>query len=347
MEKQKLVRLAAFASVALLVVFCAAFIFSRGLAPPAPPAPVPPAESVPPSPASPPESANASSSPPSNLSLPAGSPPPANGSAASTPANASAPTPPEAGASGGPSSASGGDAPSESLPGNPSPGPDPAASPSSSSDPAAPSAPAPPAFEGWVRSDPSNGTVRGPLCSIRVEPLQPRSGDEVAVSIYANAGQGEGVTYLCGEEPRVQGSGGIFRDQRFCRFDTVGLREVWLALDGDVCASAPLEVLRRSAVVDTAPSCAVLNLTRSDSIEGRDRIHSARVRVRNLAPSASVRVECGDGLVETALGEAAPGLSTGYLSVGCRHLERTAPLRAPARVWVDGMDCGAYALPPQ
>ncbi len=168
--------------------------------------------------------------------------------------------------------------------------------------------------------DPTNGRVRSKSCAVSVQPTSIYAGQEATVYLYAYSASNEQISYLCGDEERVQGYGGLFQDQRVCQFNTPGSIKVWVALDGQTCASAPLEVLDPVLGNSTTPACNLIEDSRSSAPINGLRAYSAKVMLKNYEPNATISWDCGWKKFTRRVGDVIAGNpATGTLILSCQY----------------------------
>ncbi len=190
--------------------------------------------------------------------------------------------------------------------------------------------------------DPNGGRTRSKVCAITVSPTRIYAGQESTVLIYANSANNERVTYLCGSEEHLQGYGGIFTDKRICTFDAPGHVRVWLALDGQTCASAPLDVVDVNDLSTPQPACDILAETRDFGVMNSTHTYSAVLEYRNFAPDANLSWNCPYENMSTTLyltSQDSSSPQSGFLRLDCQYgfdpgAVRTIPVQ------IDGTPCG-------
>jgi hypothetical protein len=201
-----------------------------------------------------------------------------------------------------------------------------------------------PSVTGSAAADPTGGEYRSKFCSIQASPSVLLAGKETLINIYAYAGSGERITFTCGDgEPRSAGTGGLLGPtSRVCAYKEVGPTSVWVALDGYVCASAPLDV--ESANVAFHPSsCRIAANSRNMAREGTTTTYWAVVLVRHQTPNALVRWGCGSQSFNAPLSMFWNSSDiNGALNISCVFNE-WSPSNAPGRASVGGQDCGALS----
>ncbi len=202
-----------------------------------------------------------------------------------------------------------------------------------------------PAITGNAIIDPTNGNFKTRSCSVEAKPQIITAGRESALTFRGYAASGEAITYSCGDEVRSNGNGGLIDFTRICAYPNAGHYAVWLALDGFVCASVPLEVEAADAV-SAQPSCTIAANSQNEERNGTTTTYSAKVMLYNQPSRASVDWDCGSshfnrtvGSVLNPSGSAAGGSPiSGALLVTCRFDTWPPPL--PGSVSIDGADCG-------
>ncbi|VVB56583.1 Uncharacterised protein [uncultured archaeon] len=223
-----------------------------------------------------------------------------------------------------------------------------AAEPYAAPAPAANDTPAPkpadlgPLVSGRAEVDSDNGAFSTRFCRIHVTPSVIQQGQETMIDIYAYAGSGEDITYTCGDltDPRSAGYGGLLGPtSRLCPYYDAGPTTVWVALNGYVCASAPLDV-DSTQVTSVSPSCRIAANTQSMNRSGTTTTYSAAVRVRHAPSSATVRWGCDSETFNATLGQFWSGDDiSGVVRVSCTF-NQWSPSNAPGRVSLGNLDCG-------
>ncbi len=201
-----------------------------------------------------------------------------------------------------------------------------------------------PSVAGSAAIDLSGGAYSTKSCSIQVSPSVLLAGKDTLVTIYAYAGSGERITYSCGDgEPRSAGSGGLLGPtSRVCTYNDVGPTSVWVALDGYVCASTPLDVESPNVAFHPS-SCRIAANSRSMGREGTTTTYWASLLVRHQAQNALVRWGCGSQSFNVPLSMFWNGSDiSGALNLSCTFNE-WSPSNAPGRASVGGQDCGTLS----
>ena len=206
-----------------------------------------------------------------------------------------------------------------------------------------------PTVSGDAVIDPTNGTFTTHSCyGVEAQPAVIQAGKESVMHFRGYAAHGEAITYTCGDEVRSNGNGGLIDFTRICFYPNAGHYAVWLALDGFVCASVPLQVEPADAV-SPSPTCAIAANSQDEERNGTTTTYSAKVMLYNQPSGASVDWDCGPTHFNRTIGSAfdpagsgAPGsLVSGALLVTCRF--DTWPPPAPGSVSIGGADCGPMA----
>lgn len=199
-----------------------------------------------------------------------------------------------------------------------------------------------PSITGNAVIDPTNGAFTTRSCySVRADPAVIKAGKESALHFKGYAANSEAITYTCGDEVRSNGNGGLIDFTRICRYSNAGHYTVWIALDGYVCASTPLEVEPVYAV-SAQPSCIVAANSQNEDRNGTTTTYSAKVMVYNQQPRASVDWDCGSKHFNRTVGSvfnSTSPLISGALLVSC-HFD-TWPPPLPGSVSIGGTDCGS------
>ncbi|MDE1798444.1 MAG: hypothetical protein KGH63_03495 [Candidatus Micrarchaeota archaeon] len=168
--------------------------------------------------------------------------------------------------------------------------------------------------------DPTNGQVSSKVCRISVSPTVIYAGQEATIDLYAYSASNERISYLCGDEERTQGYGGLFQDQRICQFNTPGVIKVYESLDGLVCASELLTVLDPNAPLDTTPSCEVLADSQSTAPVNNLTTYSAKVWFRNYPPDTVLSWDCSWKKFSARLGDVIPSNPVnGTAVISCQY----------------------------
>lgn len=199
---------------------------------------------------------------------------------------------------------------------------------------------------GTARPDPIGGRMRTKTCSIELLPDRIYAGQEATVRLYAYSANNERISYLCGDEERTQGYGGLFQDERICHFDTPGQVNVWLALDGVICATAPLQVLPADGSPSAEPpSCTVLEGTRFVGMKEGLRTYEARVQFSNFPANANLSWDCqGRKFTRTLSSVTGQPPLSGALVVSCQYTFDPGPMRS-LPVTIDNDYCGSLLVP--
>ncbi len=202
-----------------------------------------------------------------------------------------------------------------------------------------------PKISGEAVIDPLNGSFKTNFCRIEAKPSIIQAGKETLIEIYAYAGSGEDITYTCGDlnAPRSAGYGGLLGPtSRICSYYSAGPTTVWVALNGYVCASAPLDV-DSTEVVSNKPACQIAANTQTMNRSGTSATYSAAVRLRHQSAKTGVRWGCDAETFNATLGQYWGGDDiNGVLRVSCTFNDWT-PSNAPGRVMVGGQDCGSLS----
>lgn len=200
-----------------------------------------------------------------------------------------------------------------------------------------------PAISGFAAIDPNNGAYKSKNCFINASPSVIFENQEVKINIRAYAPSGEEITYTCGDgEPRRSGYGGLMDITRLCRYDIAGPKTVWVAMDGYVCASVPLDVEPRSTIF-YAPSCRIAANSRSKKYDGTSATYWAVVLLRHQPQNATLRWSCGQETFNVSLGQFWNESDiNGALNVSCIFNE-WSPFNIAGHAIVDGKDCGAIS----
>lgn len=201
-----------------------------------------------------------------------------------------------------------------------------------------------PAITGDAVIDPTNGTFTTHSCyGIEAKPAIIKAGRESALRFRGYAANSEAITYTCGQEVRSNGNGGLIDFTRICRYSNAGHQTVWIALDGFVCASVPLEV-EPAETVSAPSSCIIAANSQNEGRNGTTTTYSAKVMLYNQQPLSSVEWDCGERHFNRSVGSAFNSTSqsiSGALLVTCRF--DTWPPPPPGSVSIGGADCGPMA----
>ena len=194
---------------------------------------------------------------------------------------------------------------------------------------------------GTVVLDPKKGAYISKYCTISAQPDVIMVGSETKILMKAYASGGERVTFSCGEgDPRSNGNGGLIDTFRICRYDVQGPTTVFIALDGYVCASAPLDV-DPPVEVSYTPSCRVSANTQEDTKNGTTEIYAAAIRFRHQPASANLSFNCAGETFSKRLGDLKAGaLLDDTALVSCLFKDHSIT-DTPGRVYIDGKDCGS------
>ncbi|MFH1306134.1 MAG: hypothetical protein ABIH83_00550 [Candidatus Micrarchaeota archaeon] len=173
-------------------------------------------------------------------------------------------------------------------------------------------------ISGMAVIDEMGGRTRNKQCSVELDPYAIEAGAETGVTIYAYSPQNEKVTYLCGDEEIIAGYGGLMNHYHLCQFDEIGLVDVWLALDGNICASAPLRVY--TDITKDNRMCQVITGTNKNSVGIEGRTYWASVYVASYDSDVLIKWKCSDAEFSQKLGEVLYGnKATGVLNISCTY----------------------------
>ena len=213
-----------------------------------------------------------------------------------------------------------------------------------------------PSVSGDAVIDSSNGTFTTHSCyGIEAKPAIIPAGTESVLRFRGYAANSEVITYTCGSEVRSNGNGGLLDFTRICSYPNAGHYTVWLALDGFVCASTPLEVGPAGAV-SAEPSCTIAANSQNEERNGTTTTYSAKVMLYNQQRGASVDWDCGQTHFSRSLASvfnsagssssagSAGSLVTGALLVTCRF--DTWPPPSPGSISIGGAVCGPMVVSP-
>ncbi len=203
--------------------------------------------------------------------------------------------------------------------------------------------------------DSTNGSFSTRSCSVSATPSIIKAGSESEIRFIGNAPNGEDITYTCGDEVRSNGNGGHFDSTRICLYPDAGPQTVWVALDGYVCASTPLEV---DPVVEVfaKPSCLISANSQGEERNGTTTTYSAKLMFYNQEPSANLSWNCGKSNFTRSIGDAygyadstnssgsPDSLLSGALYVTCRF-DTWPPQGEPGSIFIDDVECGSMILP--
>lgn len=171
---------------------------------------------------------------------------------------------------------------------------------------------------GSASIDLSGGKTRSRQCAITMNKYQVPSGKEVELNVYAYSPSNERVSYICGDEVVTAGFGGLMDFIHICQFDEPGLADVWVALDGQICASAPLFVY--TEVSQSNRFCKVLAGTGGVSENGISKTYWTSVYLRNYMGGDNISWSCSGEEFSYNLGELLQGnVVSGVLNITCDY----------------------------
>ena len=201
-----------------------------------------------------------------------------------------------------------------------------------------------PTVSGNAVIDRTNGTFTTKSCyGIEATPSIIAAGKESTLHFRGYAANSEAITYTCAGEVRSNGNGGLIDFTRICKYPDAGHYTIWIALDGYVCASTPLEVEPVNAV-SVQPFCVVAANSQNEVLNGTETTYSAKVLLYNQLPRASIDWDCGQTHFNRTVGSVFGVTSSrvsGSLLVTCGF--DTWPPPSPGSVSIDGADCGSMS----
>lgn len=167
--------------------------------------------------------------------------------------------------------------------------------------------------------DSNLGRYQTKRCWVKLRPTEIDDGATTSVEIYAYSPTNEQVTFLCGDYEKIQGTGGLFQDVILCDFSGPGVTDVWLKLDGHICASAPLKI--RSPVTRFDRHCDIMSYTSLDESRGGSRHFEASVYVSNYKSDDYINWTCGSQEFSFPIGELILSAEkTGFIKINCDFL---------------------------
>jgi hypothetical protein len=112
-------------------------------------------------------------------------------------------------------------------------------------------------------------------------------GDNSVISLKVYTPENKAnLSYLCGDSEITSKASGMVDIGKICRFNTVGTYEVYVKLNGETCATAPLVVFEK------AKDCSVFGS--NFTMRGELFVYSAKVAARGYSGSDSITYRCDD-----------------------------------------------------
>ncbi|MDE1798462.1 MAG: hypothetical protein KGH63_03585 [Candidatus Micrarchaeota archaeon] len=178
-------------------------------------------------------------------------------------------------------------------------------------------------------------------CTLALDKAQIVAGDSVGLTMRANPGPGITATYLCGSDIDTLGTNGLFNDFHLCQFNQTGTVTVWMALNGQRCASADLQVLP-AATPSSISTCWITPGSRNYSMQDGLRTYTATVNYANYSSNPVLSWDCAWKSYQQSLGSGGvngPRYLSGSVVINCQYAFDPGPLTA-LPVHVNSDYCG-------
>jgi hypothetical protein len=178
-----------------------------------------------------------------------------------------------------------------------------------------------------------------PRCSIALASPSILQGTSVGEKVTATAKSGETVTFLCGDRAETLGTNGFFQNDASCGFNTPGEYSVWVKINGELCASAPLHVTSTPPTAALNKSCNLVNGSIKRDTE--TMYYEALVNYSGFGANDSLHWDCGWRNYYKNLSQQTNAIGVGgAITVYCQYTDR-ALLPSSIKIDVGGMDCGS------
>ena len=164
--------------------------------------------------------------------------------------------------------------------------------------------------------DESDGRFESKRCKITLDKNVISGAQTVWVNIHTYSPSGEITTFLCGDSQKLQGSGGLIRDETACIFDDVGITNVWLALDDHVCASAPLWIYENK-LVQKDRLCKIIDYTYNvEQLQNAKNV-SVSLFVGGYESSDKISVYCAKEKYDFVLSDIIGNSTSSFIKLSC------------------------------
>ncbi len=164
--------------------------------------------------------------------------------------------------------------------------------------------------------DPLNGRYETKRCRIKLDKTAITNLQTVWVNIYSYSPSNEQTTFLCGDYEKIQGFGSLIQDEVACVYGGNGITNVWLALDGYVCASAPLWIYEEK-LLDSPSICQTINYTQTQETINGSNVISSCVFVSGYNKSSILSLSCADQTFEFVLSDIMHEQDSAFIKLSC------------------------------
>ncbi len=167
---------------------------------------------------------------------------------------------------------------------------------------------------------PANPPAAPGTCTLTLDKKQIVAGSSAVLTMRANPGPGVTATYLCGSDVKTLGTNGLFNDWKVCQFNQSGNITVWMKLNNQICASAPLEVLSSSN--PGLGKCWITPGSRNYSMADGLRTYAATLNYANYSPAAVLSWDCAWKSYQQSIGSGginAPNYVSGSIVINCQY----------------------------
>ncbi|GEM_PF-6871266 len=181
------------------------------------------------------------------------------------------------------------------------------------------------------------------ICSIELDKLTIVAGETVGITARASAGAGEEATYSCADEEKTLGINGLFNHYSTCKYPKAGTYDVWVKINGDVCARQAITVLN-APLPPKFSKCNLIGSTQKKDFQ--EMYFETGVNYSGYLPNDTLKWECGWRNFQKQLGNQAfgnDGLVYGIITVSCRYTDY-ALIPDKIKVKVGEDSCGEMVL---
>lgn len=172
-------------------------------------------------------------------------------------------------------------------------------------------------INGTLIPDPDRGSFKTRYCTVRTSDFDIFQNKELKVSITVHAQNNERITLYCNDEEAYIAKGGLIYDYKICKYSQTGLNNVWVALDGQICASTPIFVFN-DATKDFK-ACQVISTTREEvKKQEYSKEYSASIFLDNIPRDTEITYNCNEKKFTKKLSDlTASALVSGTYKITC------------------------------
>jgi hypothetical protein len=172
-------------------------------------------------------------------------------------------------------------------------------------------------INGTLTYDSTRGEFKSKYCSLRTSESELFQNRELKVTLNAHAQNSERITLFCNDEETFISKGGLIYDYQICKYSQTGLIDVWVALDGQLCASVPILVYNDATKDDQM--CEVITPSRNEKKTGEfSKEYSVSIFIDNIPKSSEIIFNCNEKKFTKRLSDySASALVSGVYKVSC------------------------------